>query len=174
MPTSVKICRDCGEEYRLDTLQCADCGGALEVRRLDEDGEAQEAPAAEQTEPEPADTRDHRVIFVTPRAADLVPLAEALRESGVPHRLAEQPAHADGGATRYALLVRDEAAADALRVLAPLLAPHEDPQDFDGIEARFEPESGYTRCPACGAEQPRGSLECAECGLGLGSEEPEG
>ncbi len=169
MALSVKVCRDCGEEYRLEAIQCADCGGELEVRALDESGERTQIDEAP---PEPTEARNHRVVFVTPAASELVPLVEALRAGGVPHRLAEQSARASRAAPRYALLVPEEEAAAALRILAPLLAPEAQAEHVESIESRFQPEHGYLRCPACGAEQAGKSLECAECGLGLG--EPSG
>ncbi len=173
MDTCVKVCRRCGEEYRRETLRCADCGGELEERFLDETGhvvepEGSEADAAEETSSDPP--ADHRVVFVTPRAADLVPLAEALRESHLPYRLAEQRAHREGAPPQYALLVPDGEAAAALQALAPLLASEHE-AELAHVETRFEPERGYVQCPACGAPQPLGATECAECGLGLGSDD---
>ncbi len=176
MSERVRICRDCGEEYRLEAARCADCGGELDERELDESGVVVEpettaedaAAAAEDSAPPP----DHRVVFVTPRAADLVPLVEALREAHIPHRLAEQPARSEGALPRYALLVPDAQAAAALGALAPLLAPDQQPEDVQGVEARFEPDRGYVQCPACGAEQPPGAVECSACGLGLGADDP--
>jgi hypothetical protein len=172
MTTCVKICRRCGEEYRKEAVRCADCGGELEERFLDETGEvlAREEPEAEDAEDEGAPPADHRVLFVTPRAADLVPLAEALRESHVPYRLAEQPPRAEGAPPQYALLVPEAEAKAALEALAPLLATEAD-ADLAEIETRFVPERGYVSCPACGAAQARGATECAECGLGLGAAE---
>ena len=169
MPVHVKVCRECGEEYRLDALSCSDCGGELVVRQLDEDGGVVE-PEEDQQEPTAAgtDLADHRAIFVTPRAADLIPLAEALRDDGIRYRLAEQPAKAAGAGPRYALLVPDLEVAAALRTLAPLVAPHAGADDVQSVEARFEPERGYVRCPACGADQAPGATECPACGLGLG------
>jgi len=159
MSTCVKICRECGEEYRPETLRCADCGGELDERFLDEAGEVVE-PEASATEAtaQAEDLANHRVVFVTPRAADLVPLAEALRENEVPYRLAEQTARAEHAPPRYALLVPDSEAAAALRTLAPFLAP--------------EAEAELAHCPACGAARAPGATECAECGLGLADEAP--
>jgi RNA polymerase subunit RPABC4/transcription elongation factor Spt4 len=170
VPIHVKVCRDCGEEYRLEATACTDCGGELVVRQLDETGAVLEPEDEISTPPaaDPAEVPDHRVIFVTPHADDLVPLAEALREHAIPYRLAEQPASAKGALPRYALLVPDAEAPAALRTLAPLLAPHEAADDVVGIETRFEPERGYVQCPACGADQAQGAVECAVCGLGLG------
>lgn len=175
MSTSVKVCRECGEEYRREAVRCADCGGELEERFLDETGEvvvpegAEPEDAAGETATElPA---DHRVVFVTPRAADLVPLAEALRESQLPYRLAEQPGRAEHAPPQYALLVPGSEAAAALRALAPFLAA-EGEADLAHVETRFEAEHGYVHCPACGAARPSGATECPECGLGLGDEAP--
>jgi ssDNA-binding Zn-finger/Zn-ribbon topoisomerase 1 len=179
MPTCVKICRDCGEEFRAEAVRCSDCGGELEERFLDENGDfvlpdgSAAAPSRPSVPEEEATDLppDHRVVFVTPRAADLVPLAEALRESHVPYRLAEQPGRAEHAPPQYALLVPNAEAAAALQALAPLLAPESD-ADLVHVEARFEAGRGYVRCPACGAARPHGATECSDCGLGFGDEAP--
>jgi ribosomal protein L40E len=179
MLTHVKICRDCGEEYRPQALRCTDCGGELEERQLDDDGTlfdpepVGEAEAAAQAEGAPQAEAAGRVLFVTPRANELVPLAEALRAEGLAYHLLERPAHREGAAPSYALVVPEDVAAAALRTLAPLVAPGHDAAEVEGIEARFEPERGYVRCPACAAEQPPGAAECGECGLTLGTLEEE-
>jgi ribosomal protein L40E len=162
----VRICRDCGEEYRPEAVRCADCGGELEDRKP---GEEPEAPPPEPDEA-PVDAAGHRALFLTPRAAELVPLAERLRETRIEYRLAQQPAPAAGAPARYALLVRDEDAAGALSALADLLAPDEPAEGIRAVETRFDPGRGYVQCPACGAEPPPGADECPGCGLGLGGE----
>ena len=43
MPDHVRVCRDCGEEYRPEIVRCADCGGELEDRY---EGEARRASPA--------------------------------------------------------------------------------------------------------------------------------
>jgi ribosomal protein L40E len=171
MSISVKVCRDCGEEYRPEAVRCADCGGELEERLLDETGAVvgDEAPlgggdsATEETAP-PA---DHQMVFVTPRAAELVPLAEALRERELPYRLVERPGRVEGAPPQYALLVPKAEVPQALSALEPLIGSGGE-GGAPPVDARFEPERGYLSCPACGAEQPPGALECGECGLGLG------
>jgi hypothetical protein len=170
----VRVCRDCGEEYRPEIGRCADCGGELEDHY---DGQGVESTAPPATEAEAAaELVGYRVLFVTPRAADLVPLAERLRDTHVDYRLAEQPAAAEGAPPRYTLLVRDADAAGALGALADLVAPHEDAADVHAVETRFDPGRGYVQCPACGAEAAPGAAECADCGLGLagGEEGAEG
>jgi len=174
MTDHVRVCRECGEEYRPEVVRCADCGGELEDRHEGE-GEVKLAhPAPE--EAAAAELIGYRVLFMTPRAADLVPLAERLRDTPVEHRLAEQPAAAEGGPPRYALLVRDADAAGALAALADLVAPHEDTAGVHAVETRFDPGRGYVQCPACGAEAVPGAAECLDCGLGLagGDEGSEG
>lgn len=164
----VRVCRDCGEEYRPEAVRCADCGGELEDRYGDEAG----ARATEE-EATPPDLSGHRVLFLTPRAADLVPLAERLRESGLAYRLAEQPGVGEGAPSRFALLVKETDALAALRELAELLSPHEEADGLHAAESRFDSERGYLECPACGARTAPGGAECPECGLGLGGESDE-
>jgi hypothetical protein len=174
MTDHVRVCRECGEEYRPEIVRCADCGGELEDRYEGDGEESLPHPAPE--EAAVAELAGYRVLFMTPRAADLVPLAERLRSMHVPYRLAEQPAPTEGAPPRYALLVQDADAAGALETLADLVAPHEDTAGVHAVETRFHPERGYVLCPACGAEAAPGVAECPDCGLGLagGDEAAEG
>jgi ribosomal protein L32 len=170
MDAHVRVCRDCGEEYRPHVVRCADCGGELEDRH---GGEGTEAPAPARPDEAAAELLGYRALFMTPRAADLVPMVERLREARLEHRLAEQPGTGEGAPPRYALLVRDGDAASALRVLADIVAPHEEAEDIHAIETRFDAEHGYLECPACGARTASGTVECPECGLGLAGPEGE-
>lgn len=163
----VRVCRDCGEEYRPEIVRCADCGGELEDRRIGDS-----PPRAPAQDPAP-DTElvGYRVLFMTARATDLVPMAERLREKQVEYRLSEQPGAAEGAPPRYAILVREGDAQGALAALLDLIAPHQDAADVHAVETRFDPERGYLQCPACGVSPPAGASECPECGLGLGGGE---
>jgi hypothetical protein len=168
----VRVCRECGEEYRPEIVRCADCGGELEDRYPGYE-------AAPKAEPEPAPEAElvgYRVLFATARATDLVPMAERLREAAIEYRLAEQPGAAKDAPPRYAILVRDGDAREALAAVTDLVAPHQDAADVHAVETRFDPERGYVQCPACGTAPPPGAAECPECGLGLGgieaAEEP--
>jgi hypothetical protein len=168
----VRVCRECGEEYRPGVVRCADCGGELEDRFEGErDGAA--PPAAPGPDEPPSDVAGYRVLFLTPRAADLVPMAERLREAGVDYRLAEPPGRVEGAPARYALLVKDADAAGALDALAALVAPHEDAEGVHAVETRFDAEHGYRECPACGTKTAPGAAECPDCGLGLAGAEGE-
>jgi ssDNA-binding Zn-finger/Zn-ribbon topoisomerase 1 len=174
MTEHVRVCRECGEEYRPEAVRCADCGGELELRELDEDGNVmapagspEAATSAGATEP----VLERRIVFVTPRATEVVPLAEALQEAGIEYHLAEQPATTEGTTPRFALLVAEGDAEAALRALAPLIAPDEEHGELHAVETRFEPGRGYVECPACGAAAAQGAVECTECGLALGAAE---
>jgi len=171
MPVHVRVCRDCGEEYRPEVVRCADCGGELEDR-FEGGPEGTVPPPTANEEPAPAPV-DHRALFVTPWAADLVPMAERLREAGVEYRLAEAPGRVEGAPSRYGLFVKEVDAAAALKVLADLVAPHEDAAAVHGLETRFDKEQGYLECPACGTKTSAGTTECPECGLVLGAGEGE-
>ena len=169
MPVHVRVCRECGEEYRPEAVRCADCGGELEDR-FEGEPEAAEAPAGGR-EPPASTLTGYRALFLTRQAADLVPMAERLQQAGIDCRLAEQPGVGDGVPPRYGLLVRDADAAGALGALADLVAPHEN-ADVHAVETRFT-EHGYVECPACGARTEPGAVECPECGLGLAGGEGE-
>ena len=165
MPSHVRVCRDCGEEYRPGVAVCADCGGELEDRFIEE-GDEPSRPAR----PPAPDLSRFRPIFVSARAADLVPLAECLRGADVVFHLTERPVP-EGAPPSYSLLVHEDDARQALAALGSLLAPHTEPDEVRGVETRFEEGRGYVRCPACGTEQAGGAAECHECGLVLGGGE---
>lgn len=165
----VRVCRDCGEEYRPEVTRCADCGGELEDRRDGEGPSAEAEGAAERAAAEAELAASHE-LYRGSQVRDLVPMAERLRGAGLDCRIAEQ-AGAKGGPASYLLLVRQDDARAALAAVADLIAPHEAGADVHAVETRFDQERGYLACPACGAVPPAGALECPECGLGLGGEE---
>jgi hypothetical protein len=163
MPTHVRVCSDCGEEYRPDIVRCADCGGALVDRFLEDE---QESPGpAEPEAPAGPDLSGFHPVFVSGRATDLVPLAERLRQAEIAFHLAERPVP-EGAAPSFSLLVHEDDREHALRALAPLLGSQVEPDEDRGGE-----EQPSVRCPACGTEQTAGAAECPECGLALGGGE---
>lgn len=171
---NVRVCRECGEEYRPEIAVCAECGGALEDRY--DDGEAGYAPRKaaprREAEPEPQgpDLSGQRSVYHARHHEDIVPLAERLRAAAIAFHLVQEPPDAHGRSA-YELFVREGDAAAALRLLAPLLA-HEDTdvERLHAIETEFEAGVGYWRCPACETPLASGARECAECGLSLGLE----
>lgn len=163
----VRVCRDCGEEYRPEIAVCADCGGALEDRYEDEGGPRLSAPLPEPPTPPGADLVGYRAVFVTGHAPALVPLAERLGEAGIGFRLHESPKDPRATAASFSLLVRDEDGSRALRALAPLIDGSEETDRLHAVESEFV-GGAYRRCPACATELPAGGVECPGCGLGLG------
>ena len=162
----VRVCRDCGEEYRPEAVRCADCGGDLEDRFVDDEaGWSGPATPGAATAPAAPDLSGHRAVFVSGFAADLVPLAERLREAAIGFHFAERPADSEGHAARYSLLVPEGDVAAARRALRPLLGT-----EGEELEEDTHDETGrsHRRCPACKTDLTPDLAECPGCGLGLG------
>jgi predicted amidophosphoribosyltransferase len=176
VPEHVRVCRDCGEEYRPEAQRCADCGGELrDVFPGQEGPEGGDDAAVEplRTEQELA---GYHELYRADRATDLPPLVERLREAGLECRLGELAPATRGAPSRFALLVREADSRAALAAVADLLAPPGEGADVHAVEVHFDRERGYVQCPACGAAPPTGATECPDCGLALGggaSEDPE-
>ena len=155
----VRVCVECGEEYRPEIAVCADCGGALEDRR-DEDGspsdEGARATAGRSPDGDAGDEGFTDSVQRADTAGGLTAAADRLAEEGIGFRI--RPARRDAGerAVGFRLLVDAEDRERALGVLG-LLAP-----EPSGEETR--------RCPACDAAIPAGALECPDCGLVAGDD----
>jgi hypothetical protein len=162
MQIHVRVCRECGQEYRPDISVCADCGAELEDAYEDEG--APLTPPREEEEAAVVDLSDHRVLFQSSLAADLVPMAERLKETGVGFRLVER-AVGERSTAQYSLLVHEDDARSAMEALADIVAPGaENTDSVHALETHYQ-SGRYVKCPACGAEQGSGLSECAECGL---------
>lgn len=162
MQFHVRVCQECGEEYRPDIAICADCGGELQDVYEDQGAPVRKT---DEEDVEVVDLSGHRTVFQSRHATDLVPMAERLKDQGIDFQLVEEGAP---GHSRFGLVVPDANAAATLEALADLIAPHEKADDVHALETSYEAASGrYVRCPACGAEQGSGLTECAECGLAL-------
>lgn len=151
----IRVCRNCGEEYRPEVALCADCGGELEDR-FDEPGAAppMEMPAQARL---PFDG-NLRVVFSASRAADLEPLAQRLGEERVPFAVR-------GGVHAFDLMVPDGDVERALELLRATFAQQPDAQPGPVEEGR---------CPACGVALASRSGDCPDCGLALSGPEAEG
>jgi predicted RNA-binding Zn-ribbon protein involved in translation (DUF1610 family) len=154
----VRVCPQCGDEYRPEIVRCADCGCDLQDRHADD-----YEPWRPQAPREPADALppgEYRPLSWGERAADLVPLADRLVEAGIPFRFRPRERAGAEVSAGFELCVRDEEREAALDVLAAQAAPTE--------QERRELESGTGRCPACQASLRSGAAECPECGLAVG------
>lgn len=150
-----RYCPNCNDEFRPDIVRCSDCGGELEDRYDEEDG--QEPREAQPPEPE-APPEEYLPVFGCMDSAALKEAADVLAAAGVAFR-------ATGCATGFQLLVRDPdrfAAAVALRGRDGALAIPADTEPAVGAEGGA--------CPACGAAVPARAAECPECALVVGGE----
>ena len=163
MQVHVRVCRECGEEYRPHIVSCADCGGELEDVYEDEGAPSPRQEPTEETEV--VDLSGHRAIFQSGHATDLVPMAERLKIADMEFRMVEEAA--PGTPSRFGLYVPETDVKKALEKLGDLLAPHTDSDAVHALETSYE-SGRYVRCPACGTEQGSGLSECSECGLALG------
>lgn len=143
----MRVCVDCGEEYRPGIVACADCGGKLEDR--DSDGDRPAPPGAEPVASDRPDSDFTDTIVHAEKATDLTKAADRLIEAAIPFRLL--PARRGG----YRLLVPSADSERALGLLG-LLA--------EAAEGEIRP------CPACETPVDRGTPECPECGLAIGDE----
>jgi hypothetical protein len=160
----VRICRDCGEEYRPEIAVCADCGGELED--VTDFGAHESSPRAPESERiPPPDLSGHRSVFQTREPRELVPAAEALREAGLAFRMVETRVQGEERRSTLSLYVREEDAPSALRLLAPLHGP--EAAAYAERSSALETGEGDARCPACETALPPGAPECPECGLAL-------
>ena len=152
----VRVCVDCGEEYRPEIAVCADCGGPLEDRYEGITG-ATGLPAEPEADPNEAFTetllhRDH--------ATDLVADADRLVEQGIACRVRPHPRRG------FWLCVTADDLPAARTALS--LSPEErDDQRSLDLPKLSQP------CPACGTVVMAEAAECPDCGLVL-SGAPEG
>ena len=148
----VRVCVECGEEYRPGIEICADCGGPLEDRHEGEPGTADPAQVASEPAEGGEDGAFVESVLHADRASALTASADRLMESSIPFRL--RPA-AKGEGHGYHLLVAEGDRDRALRALGIAAAAREG------------------ECPACGTRLPERVPECPECGLAVGDEPEE-
>jgi predicted amidophosphoribosyltransferase len=169
----VRVCRDCGEEYRPEILVCADCGGVLEdVTDFGAHESGALAPESERIPP--PDLTGHRSVFQTREPRDLAAAAEALREAGLAFHVVEARVQNEERRSTLSIFVRDESAESATRLLAPLHGPEAVAYAERSKDRPLDTEEGNTTCPACDTAVPAGAPECPECGLVLSREDDPG
>jgi hypothetical protein len=154
-----RYCVDCEQEFRPEILRCSDCGGELEDRYEDDEGEglrpANAAETAADLEEPPA---EYLPVFTCRDSQSLKAAVDCLSAASIPFR-------ATGSGSGFQLLVRaqdEPTALVALRGREGTAGPDDDSPPSVG------PEGGL--CPACGANVPAGVLECPACALVVGAE----
>lgn len=155
----VRVCSECGEEFRPEIARCSDCGGALVDRHDDEGAGSTGATAFEAAV-------DTRPLAHAADVRDLVRLADGLRKAGIPSRITQGEASDQARSAGFDLGVRD---GDRLAAMAVLEFVSGGVTVLDAPPAT-EDERGEVVCPACGTFVSEGVIECLECGLILGSD----
>jgi hypothetical protein len=160
---NVRVCPECGEEFRPEIVNCSDCGALLEDRFEGEDAAPVGVGGSRQHGGAPPGAPTAPAVFVrifhADRAAELDPLAEQLGKAGLPF-------HVRTVQLSFELLIREEDRERVLSLLGDALRPRLPSAD----EAPFDPEGGYSACPACGCRLAPRTEECPECGLAVGGE----
>jgi hypothetical protein len=166
----VKVCRDCGEEFRPEIGTCSDCGGELEVREVDVGTPPSWPKPAQAEEPDLQPSGDYVPFLVAGAAPELRPYADSLLAAGVPFYLRPREGTDGRPGSGYEIRLRAldrEQAVEALDALlreeggAILVEVHEEL----GADAEEEAGGGAPACPACGATVPSRARACLECGL---------
>jgi ribosomal protein L40E len=139
----VRVCRDCGEEFRPEASVCSDCGGVLEDR--------DDTPAAPEAEARPggplvATRPDLVAVAEGAEASEVESSARLLGEAGIAFAVS-------GAIHQFRVLVEPGDVARARSVL--------------GLDAVAGDGAQLSACPACGASLVPGAAECPECGLAL-------
>jgi len=165
----VRVCVDCGEEFRPDVLRCSDCGGELVAR---DDGASSEPASARRRESgAPGEALpDARALAWSHDARDLVPVAEGLVAAGLVFRIAPRQVAGEERARGYELQVRGADREAGAKAVAPHITPGSRVTLLAAVVAQGSDATDEVRCPACEAAVPTGADECAECGLGLAGE----
>jgi hypothetical protein len=171
----VRVCIECGEEYRPEVARCADCGGVLEDRH--DDG----GPVPKSVfEPAPEPDRSlpgARPLATSAHARDLVPLADRLVAARLEFRIASRDAPGDERPQGFVLQVKDLDRTAAVLATADLVGPD---SGVTLLEVRVTGDPGAAfgagtdlRCPACDTLVGASATECPDCRLGLeGEREP--
>jgi hypothetical protein len=155
----VRYCVKCEQEFRPEILRCSDCGGDLEDRYLDEDGEVSRPANAAATEADLEEPpAEYLPVFTCRDSQSLKGAVDRLAAASIPF-------HATGSGSGFQLLVR---AQDELGALVALRGQEGTAGPDDDSPPSVSPEGGP--CPACGANVPAGVLECPGCALVVGAE----
>jgi hypothetical protein len=153
----VRVCPDCGEEFRSEIVRCSDCGALLVDHRGDETvGDVTgEMGGPELASEVPAESpEDFLPVFTATGSAELREAAGRLAAAGVRFR-------ATGNSTALGLLAHADDFAAATQALAGLEG---------AVVLGPQTDADATACPACGTALPAGAEVCPECQLVVGGD----
>jgi RNA polymerase subunit RPABC4/transcription elongation factor Spt4 len=170
----VRVCRECGEEYRPDIAVCADCGAELTDRWEDERGRVvgADGTVAADEGAEPAEGVPMQALFAGPPGA-LRPLADALVAGGLPFELVpeDRVEYRRTEGARLFLVVPETEAKRALEALADYRGRGTE-LGFTELVQIWVGHDADPPCPACNAHVPPDAASCPDCGLELGGPDP--
>ncbi|MDA8164207.1 MAG: hypothetical protein M0017_04145 [Desulfobacteraceae bacterium] len=166
----LKYCPRCRDEYRAEIARCAACGIDLltGAELLARERGRQEKLAARKGE---ITIFDKVVTIEKGPLPDMDHLAKLMAAERIATRLAgdEKSCGKSCCSSTFSLQVREEDAADAMRILAAehrrTTACEHHPDYADAV---FDPAAGKTTCPACGFSFPTTTTTCPDCGLCFG------
>jgi RNA polymerase subunit RPABC4/transcription elongation factor Spt4 len=168
----VRVCRECGEEYRPDIAVCADCGGELADHYEDERGQVIGTDGVPVAPARPTPGIPAHALF-SGTAGALRLLADALVARGVPFQLVPEEKL---GITRFepsrlVLVVPETESARALDALAEYRGRGTELGFTELATSWGGDHEGDAPCPACGGHVPHDATFCPDCGLELGGHE---
>jgi hypothetical protein len=155
MGAYLRYCPDCGEEYQPRMTHCIDCGSALE-ERLDGGAPAPEPPTEREPEPH-LPPGEYRRVADGLSAQTVEPLVKLFVAARIPVKVESL-----GYDLRLSARPEDRPAVIAILEREGVL-----PKQPDEATPVVAADGGP--CPACGTHIGPGTVECAECGLLLGS-----
>jgi hypothetical protein len=150
-PMHVRLCPECGEEFRPEIVTCSDCGATLVDHWEGEPEEGEDVPLPPRPETPSAarPPEGFKPVASASTAIEIDPIARTLGAAGIVFAVT-------GAVNHFSLLVAPEDVERALALLGVGEAPPE----------------AHATCPACGADV-QGAGECPDCGLALAGD-PEG
>jgi hypothetical protein len=171
----VRVCVECKEEYRPEVTRCADCGGALQDRYENDEGDDESDPAPEAAAPEAQAEAEEPLVLAhaiatSASARELVPLADGLLEAGIEFRIVAREVEGEGRPRGYELQVPDADRGKAIEAVADLVGSEGGVTLLAlTIRARGPEEDAESEllCPGCDTPVDPSATECPECGLGL-------
>lgn len=154
----VRVCPDCGEEFRPEIVRCSDCGAVLvDPHESQTGGQAPNIAAPEAPEPGGDDSlEDHHLVFSSTSSEALRGAADALVAAGIAFRITHR-----GAALELLVHADDYAAA------APALTGRDGALVVD-TQPDAPEEQHVKACPACGTSLAADAVECPECELVVG------
>ncbi|WP_310599310.1 hypothetical protein [Desulfobulbus sp.] len=156
-------CPQCGDEYRPEVRNCAECGVALVGGEVLLAGQNQRSASLAEIGPLEPVIAVHKGPVLQVKA-----LQAYLREKGLPSRIVKENDGACGCRGPEVLLqVRETDQAETMAAMAQEYRENTSLSDHDTrfVGAVYDAGAAEAVCPACGCRFAPDSTECPDCGL---------